>query len=63
MGDVPHSETDAKIIIDNDTRRSTAEAFKLIRTNLDFMIPNKTDDFGQTIFVISTTSGEGKSLI
>ena len=36
MGDVPHSETDEKIVISNDSRTSTAESFRLIRTNLGF---------------------------
>ncbi|TXD55430.1 polysaccharide biosynthesis tyrosine autokinase, partial [Polaribacter sp. IC066] len=63
MGDVPHSETDEKVVINNDSRTSTAEAFRLIRTNLNFMLPKSTDDLGKTIFVTSTTSGEGKSFI
>jgi capsular exopolysaccharide synthesis family protein len=63
MGDVPHSETDEKIVIGNDSRTSTAEAFRLIRTNLDFMLPAKTDGLGNVIFVTSTSSGEGKSFI
>ena len=63
IGDVPHSETDSKVVIGNDSRTSTAEAFRLIRTNLDFMLSSKTDGLGQTVFVTSTTSGEGKSFI
>ena len=63
IGDVPHSETNEKIVIGNDARTSTAEAFRLIRTNLDFMLPNKDTDLGKTIFITSTTSGEGKSFI
>ena len=63
LGDVPHSETDDKIVIGNDSRTSTAEAFRLIRTNLGFMLPNHDNDSGKTIFVTSTTSGEGKSFI
>jgi capsular polysaccharide biosynthesis protein len=46
IGDVPHSETDSKIVINNDSRTSAAEAFRLIRTNLDFMLPNKVDAAG-----------------
>ncbi|KGL64343.1 GumC family protein [Polaribacter sp. Hel1_85] len=63
IGDVPHSETNDKIVIGNDSRTSTAEAFRLIRTNLDFMLPNNDNDLGKTIFITSTTSGEGKSFI
>ncbi|MBU3010322.1 polysaccharide biosynthesis tyrosine autokinase [Polaribacter vadi] len=63
LGDVPHSETDEKVVIKSDSRTSTAEAFRLIRTNLDFMLASKANEKGKTIFVTSTTSGEGKSFI
>ena len=64
LGDIPHSEIKEKIIINSTSRSSSAEAFRLIRTNLDFMLPPKLDsDLGKTIFITSTTSGEGKSFI
>ena len=63
MGDVPHSESGAKIVIIMRLKNKYAEAFRLIRTNLDFMLPNKADAAGKTIFITSTTSGEGKSFV
>jgi capsular exopolysaccharide synthesis family protein len=63
LGDVPHSETDNKVVIKNDARTSIAESFRLIRTNLDFMLTDKIENKGKIIFVTSTTSGEGKSFI
>ncbi|MFK8058546.1 MAG: GumC family protein [Polaribacter sp.] len=64
LGDIPHSETKEKIVIGSDTRSSTAEAFRLIRTNLDFILANtNTNTNSNTIFITSTTSGEGKSFI
>jgi capsular exopolysaccharide synthesis family protein len=62
LGDVPKSESKEKIVIGSDARSSTAEAFRLIRTNLDFMLTNIKGK-NKTIFVTSTTSGEGKSFI
>ena len=62
LGDVPKSEVKEKIVIGNDTRSSTAEAFRLIRTNLDFMMTSNKGK-SKTIFITSTTSGEGKSFI
>jgi len=62
LGDVPKNETQEKIVIGSDMRSSTAEAFRLIRTNLDFMLTHKKGET-KTIFVTSTTSGEGKSFI
>lgn len=62
LGDVPKSDSKEKIVIGADARSSTAEAFRLIRTNLDFMLTNIKGK-NKTIFVTSTTSGEGKSFI
>lgn len=62
LGDVPKSESKEKVVIGNDVRSSTAEAFRLIRTNLDFMLASNRKQ-SKSIFVTSTTSGEGKSFI
>lgn len=62
LGDVPKSDSKEKVIIGNDVRSSTAEAFRLIRTNLDFMLTSNRKQ-SKAIFVTSTTSGEGKSFI
>lgn len=62
LGDIPKSDSKEKIIIGNDVRSSTAEAFRLIRTNLDFMLANNRKQ-SKSIFITSTTSGEGKSFI
>ena len=62
LGDVPKSDDKSKIVIGSDARSSTAEAFRLIRTNLDFMLAN-IKGTSKTIFITSTTSGEGKSFI
>lgn len=62
LGDIPKSESKEKIIIGNDVRSSSAEAFRLIRTNLDFMLASNRKQ-SKSIFVTSTTSGEGKSFI
>ena len=62
LGDIPQSESKEKIIVGNEERSSGSEAFRLIRTNLDFMMAGKTGS-KKFIFVTSTTSGEGKSFI
>lgn len=62
LGDMPKSESKDKVVIGNDVRSSTAEAFRLIRTNLDFMLASNRKQ-SKSIFVTSTTSGEGKSFI
>ena len=62
LGDVPRSDTKEKIVFKNDIRSSTSEAFRLIRTKLDFMFTDSQKQC-KSIFVTSTTSGEGKSFI
>ena len=62
LGDIPKSDSKEKIIIGNDVRSSSAEAFRLIRTNLDFMLASNRKQ-SKSIFVTSSTSGEGKSFI
>lgn len=56
LGDIPTSEE--TIIAQND-RSSLAEAFRIIRSNLNFVLPKITG--GKAIFVTSTVSGEGKT--
>ena len=62
LGDVPNSDSKEKVVIGHDVRSSTAEAFRLLRTNLDFMLSANKEEC-KTIFITSTTSGEGKSFI
>ncbi|QMU64051.1 MAG: polysaccharide biosynthesis tyrosine autokinase [Flavobacteriaceae bacterium] len=63
IGDVPKSTSSKeKIVVGNNVRSGTAEAFRLIRTNLDFMLASNRKQ-SKTIFVTSTINGEGKSFI
>ena len=58
LGEIPASED--PVVKDND-RSSLAEAFRILRTNISFMIGTKKDS--AVVFVTSTTSGEGKSFV
>ena len=62
LGDIPINSTDKMIVVKEGERSSVAEAFRLLRTNLDFML-TETNNNCKTIFVTSTTSGEGKSFV
>ena len=57
-GQVPKSNI---TILENNDNSSAAEAFRILRTNVNFLLKNSTDP--QTIYITSTTSGEGKSFI
>lgn len=62
LGDIPINDAKDNIVVKEGGRSSTAEAFRLLRTNLDFMLTG-VDDSCKSIFVTSTTSGEGKSFV
>src|SRR5690606_24730745 len=59
LGEIPSSED--PIIKDND-RSSLAEAIRILRTNISFMLTKKKGE-SAVIYVTSTVSGEGKSFI
>lgn len=62
LGDVPHSETNNELI-QPDSRTSSAEAIRIIRTNLEFVLNNVESQKAKTIFVTSTIPAEGKTFI
>lgn len=62
LGDVPHSDTNNEIIQPN-SRTSSAEAIRIVRTNLEFILNNVDSGKAKTIFTTSTIPGEGKTFI
>lgn len=62
IGDVPTSESSSEII-QSESRSSSAEALRIIRTNLEFMLNTVPDGQAKTIFVSSTFPKEGKTFI
>ena len=61
LGDIPTSETPNQLI-DINSRSSSAEAVRIVRTNLEFML-HKQEGKSKTIFLTSTFSGEGKTFV
>jgi len=62
IGDVPTSETPSEII-KSESRTSSAEALRIIRTNLEFMLTKVPDGQAKTIFLTSTFPKEGKTFV
>ncbi|MBK0371279.1 GumC family protein [Flavobacterium agrisoli] len=62
IGDVPISESPNELIQSN-SRSSTAEALRIIRTNLEFMVPTNAEVKAKTIFMTSTFPKEGKTFV
>ncbi|MGB2273715.1 MAG: tyrosine-protein kinase family protein, partial [Flavicella sp.] len=62
LGDIPLSSSNQNIVVTGEDRSSTTEAFRLVRSNIDFMLSD-TNSGCKSIFVTSTISGEGKSFV
>jgi tyrosine-protein kinase Etk/Wzc len=62
IGDLPTSDTPYEII-KPESRSSSAEALRIIRTNLEFMLNTVPEAKAKTIFVTSTFPKEGKTFI
>ena len=62
IGDVPTSDSSTEII-KSESRTSTAEALRIIRTNLEFMLNKVEDGDAKTIFVTSNFPKEGKTFV
>lgn len=60
LGEVCISRSKEPLVVHASGSSSTAELFRLIRTNLQFVLNDKDD---KVILLTSTTSGEGKSFI
>lgn len=54
--------TGKNLVFDDPTDRTAqAEAFRILSSNVNFMLPASTDGRGKVIFVTSTIKGEGKT--
>lgn len=63
VGEIPRVEKkDSEMVIRND-RSVLAESFRILHTNLQYLINKSKKDNGYTIFVTSTVKGEGKTLV
>lgn len=62
LGDVPTSESSNQLM-DFESRSASAEAIRIVRTNLEFILTNKSKGVAKKIFVTSTLPSEGKSFV
>jgi tyrosine-protein kinase Etk/Wzc len=62
IGDIPTSENPSEII-KTENRTSSAEALRIIRTNLEFMVSKVPEGQAKTIFLTSTFPKEGKTFV
>ena len=60
LGEIGHSEGSETLVVTRNSRRFISEQFRIIRTNLQYIIGKKEKP---TILITSSFSGEGKSFI
>ncbi len=63
LGEIPRIGNDQNEKIQVNDRSPLAEAFRILRTNLAYLVQKKDKDRGEVIFVTSTIKGEGKTFI
>ena len=62
LGEIPLAIEEKQIFVSDKDRGSVAEAFRMLRTNVEFISEGKKDK-AKLIFITSTISKEGKSFI
>ncbi|WP_051907928.1 GumC family protein [Flavimarina sp. Hel_I_48] len=63
IGDIPRAKRRFKGLISTNDRSPLAESFRILKTNLNFLMTGSSADKGKIIFLTSTISGEGKTFI
>jgi tyrosine-protein kinase Etk/Wzc len=62
LGEIPYYKGDKSLVAVKGERSSTAEALRMLRTNMDFLL-SEVSDRGKVVFVTSTIAGEGKTFM
>jgi capsular exopolysaccharide synthesis family protein len=63
IGEIPRIPSDQSEQIEINDRSPLAESFRILRTNLAYLVQNKGKDRGEIIFITSTIKGEGKTFV
>lgn len=63
IGTIPKSKSKNQFAIDKTSRTPVSEAFRILRTNIDFLLASVEKKSGKVIFTTSSISGEGKTFI
>lgn len=63
VGEIPKVKSDQLIFTNPEDNSVQAEAFRILSSNVDYILPVKTNNKGRVIFCTSTIKGEGKTYI
>jgi tyrosine-protein kinase Etk/Wzc len=61
LGEIPSLEKGQSEVVQRNDMTPLAEAFRILITNMNYMLPKKDD--GRVVFVTSTIKGEGKTFV
>lgn len=64
IGEIPNMKKDQDIVFDDPNARSVlAESFRILSSNVNYILPLKDDGKGKVIYCTSTIKGEGKTYV
>ncbi|WP_418637882.1 GumC family protein [Winogradskyella sp.] len=64
IGEIPDVKNATEIIFDDpNARTALAESFRILSSNVDYILPIKDDGKGKVIYCTSTIKGEGKTYV
>ncbi|MGB7842763.1 MAG: polysaccharide biosynthesis tyrosine autokinase, partial [Salinimicrobium sp.] len=63
LGEVPRVQNEENEVIQLNDRSPLAESFRILRTNLAYLVQSRNREKAEVIFVTSTIKGEGKTFI
>ncbi|WP_029032992.1 GumC family protein [Salinimicrobium terrae] len=63
LGEIPRVGTEESEMIKLNDRSPLAESFRILRTNLAYLVQSRNKDKAEVIFVTSTIKGEGKTFV
>lgn len=63
IGHIPKNNSKENLVINKTNKTPISEAFRILRSNLDFLLKGIDKNKGKLIFVTSCISGEGKTFI
>lgn len=63
LGEIPRVTAEDNAVIQINDRSPLAESFRILRTNLAYLVQSRNKEKGEVIFVTSTIKGEGKTFV
>jgi capsular exopolysaccharide synthesis family protein len=63
LGEIPKVSPEGEDIIQVNDRSPLAESFRILRTNLAYLVQSRNKEKAEVIYVTSTIKGEGKTFI